>query len=390
MLHEPMIPDVRTMWMVVATTAVLFGVLEVWAGCAGRRDTSMVLWGCANLAGGLGAGLLSTQGVLPYALSEAVANGFLVLVWALIWAGGQAFAGRPVPWAAATSVPVLVTFACLVVPPLPTDIVLRIHLTSLSIVGYLVLIAVDSLRADRAERLMTRRVLATLAIVSVLPVIWRSISAQLHGAPFELMKNTADTAMPLVGLFVMAIAINVCLLLIGRERLGNQLAAAATHDGLTRTLNRSGFLQSARQAVDEYQRGSRPCSVIVMDLDEFKSVNDLYGHAGGDRLLVGFAAVVRDNLRETDLIGRIGGEEFCALLVDIDGAEAAVISERIRTAFAGTEFVHAGEALTATVSMGVAQIGLDEELAAAIRRADLAMYRAKRDGRDAVVRADKR
>ncbi len=96
MLHEPMIPDVRTMWMVVATTAVLFGVLEVWAGCAGRRDTSMVLWGgCANLAGGLGAGLLSTQGVLPYALSEAVANGFLVLVWASSGqAGRRSLGGR--------------------------------------------------------------------------------------------------------------------------------------------------------------------------------------------------------------------------------------------------------------------------------------------------------
>ena len=78
-----MVPDVRTMWMVVATTAVLFGCLEIWAGSGRQRDSSMMVWGCANLAGGVGAGLLSSQGVLPYAVSEAVANGFLVLVWAL-------------------------------------------------------------------------------------------------------------------------------------------------------------------------------------------------------------------------------------------------------------------------------------------------------------------
>jgi diguanylate cyclase (GGDEF)-like protein len=384
----PMIPDVRTMWMVVATTAVLFGFLEVWAGCAGRRDAAMVLWGCANLAGGLGAGLLSTQGVLPYALSEALANGFLVLVWALIWAGGRAFAGRQIYWSAALALPLLVAITSLFVLPLPSDIVLRIHVTSLAIVGYLVLIAVDSLRAERIERLVTRRVLATLAIVSVFPVIWRSVNAQLHGVPFDLMKNAADTAMPLVGLFVMAIAINVCLLLIGRERLGNQLAAAATHDGLTQTFNRSGFLAGARQAAGECRRNSRPCSVIVMDLDEFKSVNDRYGHAGGDRLLVGFVAAVRARLRTTDLLGRIGGEEFCALLVDVGGVEATMIAERIRIAFAGTEFVHAGQALIATVSMGVAQLGVDEDLAMAIRRADMAMYRAKKGGRDAVVRAE--
>lgn len=383
-----MIPDVRTMWMVVATTAVLFGFLEVWAGYAGRRDTAMVLWGCANLAGGLGAGLLSTQGVLPYVLSEAVANGFLVLVWALIWAGGQSFAGRPVPWRAATAVPLLVILACLFIPPFPTDIVMRIHVTSLAIVGYLVLIAVDSLRAERTERLVTRRVLAILAMVSVLPVIWRSISAQLPGAPFELMRNTADTAMPLVGLFVMAISINVCLLLIGRERLGNQLAAAATHDGLTRTLNRSGFLSAARQTAQECRRTSRPSSVIVMDLDEFKAVNDVYGHAGGDRLLVGFVAVVRSALRPADLLGRVGGEEFCALLVDIGEADAAAVADRVRIAFAGAEFDHAGQVLTGTVSMGVAQVGPDEDLAGTIRRADMAMYRAKYDGRDSVVRAE--
>lgn len=379
-----MVPDVRTMWMVVATTALLFGFLEVWAGYSGRRDSSMILWGLANLAGGLGAGLLSTQGVLPYALSEAAANGFLVLVFALIWAGGQTFAGHPTPWRAACSVPLAVMLACQFVPPLTADIVLRIHVTSLAIVVYLVLIAVDSARAERDERLVTRRVLAVLAGAFVLPVIWRSVSAQLHDKPFELMKNTTDTAMPLVGIFVVAISINVCLLLIGRERLGNQLAAAAAQDGLTRALNRSGFLAAARQTA----RASRSSAVLVMDLDEFKAVNDEHGHAGGDLLLAGFADVVRAHLRASDLLGRIGGEEFCALLVDVDDVTATEIAERIRRALAATEFEHSGRSLTATVSIGVAHLGSGQDLTEAIGRADAAMYRAKNDGRDGVVRAE--
>lgn len=125
-----MIPDVRTMWMVVATTTLLFGLLEVWAGLGKRRDTAMVLWGSANLAGRLGAGLLSAKGILPYVVSEATANGLLALCWGLIWAGVRAFADQRVPWWTAASGPLLIIVACLYIPPFPSDTAMRIHLTS--------------------------------------------------------------------------------------------------------------------------------------------------------------------------------------------------------------------------------------------------------------------
>jgi diguanylate cyclase (GGDEF)-like protein len=382
-----MIPDVRTMWMVVATTALLFGFLEVCAGYGRRRDIAMVMWGCANLAGGVGAGLLSTQGILPYAISEALANGFLVLVWSLIWAGVRVFASGPILWWANLIGPAAVVIACLYIPPFTTDMVMRIHLTSLGIVAYLILIAAEAVRAERRERLVMRRVLAVLSLVSVVPVTWRAVNAELHSGAFDLMKNTAATAMPLVLLFVAAIAINVCLLLIGRERLGNQLAQAAVHDGLTGALNRTGFLVQAQEAADSCHRNDGVCSMVLMDLDEFKAVNDRYGHGAGDLLLAEFATIARNKLRAGDVLGRIGGEEFCALLVGAGEGEAVDVSDRLRMAYAGAVFDYAGGVVTGTVSMGVAQVRSGEELAEAIRRADEAMYRAKKDGRDRVVGA---
>ncbi|MGB3480803.1 MAG: GGDEF domain-containing protein [Mycobacterium sp.] len=147
------------------------------------------------------------------------------------------------------------------------------------------------------------------------------------------MRNTAATALPWVLLFIAAIAINVCLLLIGRERLGNQLAQTALVDGLTGALNRTGFVARAQEAADSCRHNDRVCSMVLMDLDEFKAVNDRHGHAAGDLLLTEFAKIARNNLWPGDVLGRIGGEE----------------------------------------------------LVAAIRRADEAMYRAKKDGRDRVV-----
>lgn len=384
-----MIPDVRTMWMVVATTALLFGVLEVWVGYGKRRDVAMVLWGFANLAGGVGSGLLSTQGIWPYALSEAAANGFLALCWGLIWAGVRAFDGKRIPWWTAATGPLLLWLACMYVPTVAADTVMRIQLTSTAIVVYLVLIAVDAMRAQRTERLAMRRVLVAVSLVSVIPVTWRAVKAELDGVVLNVMANSVATAMPLVVLFTMVIAINICLLLIGRERLGNQLAHAAVVDGLTGALNRSGFLIRAQQVVDDGTQGSRPCSVIVMDLDEFKAVNDQHGHAIGDLLLAGFASIAQSNLRPEDVLGRIGGEEFCALLPGVVEPEAVDIADRLRLAFGKSVFDFPEGTLSGTVSIGVAQVGTDEELAAAIQRADRALYQAKDEGRDRVICASR-
>lgn len=383
-----MIPDVRTLWMVLSLTALLFGLLEMWVGFGKKRDTAMILWGLANLAGSLGTGLISARDLVPYEFSVSIGNSLLVAFLGLIWAGQRSFAGQRIAWLPVVVAPVALAIAYQYIPPFPDDTVARIYLVTLMVVAFFVLIAVNGFRANRSEPLVMRRVLATVCAVAAFPTAWRAVNAGLDGGPIDLMSASAVTAVPMLALIVLVIAINVCLLLIQRERLENQLAYAATTDSLTGTLNRSGFLDRAQDTAERCAGQGRLCSIVVMDLDEFKSINDLFGHAAGDQMLAGFAATARGILRSEDLLGRTGGEEFCALLPGATELEAVDVANRIREAFATSSFEHLDKALKGTVSMGVASVVAREGLGRAIQRADLAMYNAKSNGRDRVARAD--
>lgn len=122
-----------------------------------------------------------------------------------------------------------------------------------------------------------------------------------------------------------------------------------------------------------------------MDLDWFKSINDRHGHAAGDFVLQKIAELAQAHLRPGDVLGRAGGEEFYALLPNTNEAEAERVAERVRLAIAQGEFLFAGKQLKMTASIGVAQVGSDEErLEPALARADGALYRAKAAGRNRV------
>ena len=160
-----------------------------------------------------------------------------------------------------------------------------------------------------------------------------------------------------------------------RNELMRRLERAATRDFLTDALNRSAFTVAARRLLAD-----TAVSVLMFDLDRFKRVNDTYGHAAGDKVLQAFARVVERNLREGDVFGRIGGEEF-AVLLPCDLAEAADVAERIRQAFAAERVtIESGEVLQATVSIGLAAGVAD--LDSLLGRADEALYRAKAAGRN--------
>jgi diguanylate cyclase (GGDEF)-like protein len=131
------------------------------------------------------------------------------------------------------------------------------------------------------------------------------------------------------------------------------------------------------------RRRKAPISVLVFDLDRFKTINDQNGHATGDAVLQLFAKVVRETLRATDILGRLGGEEFVALLPST-ALEAAVAAERVRVALAAARIVRAGRHIAVTVSIGVAAGSPATAIDVLIARADEALYRAKENGRDRV------
>lgn len=161
--------------------------------------------------------------------------------------------------------------------------------------------------------------------------------------------------------------------MIANDRLQEELNHHATHDPLTRALNRRAFALLAEKQVAQAARTGRPLAVLMMDLDHFKRINDTLGHSGGDATLCRFVAVAGDVLRAEDVLCRFGGEEFVALLPHAEAAQAVAAAERLRLAFAATG---------ATVSIGVASLRPGEDLEDLLRRADAALYDAKRAGRD--------
>ena len=162
---------------------------------------------------------------------------------------------------------------------------------------------------------------------------------------------------------------------------GARLEALLREDALTGVWNRRAILTALSGMVSAARRHGRPLSIAVLDLDRFKEINDTYGHARGDAVLVAAARVLRERLRVEDLLGRIGGEEFAVLLPDTDADAAARVGEKLRAEIAG-----APAPAPITVSVGVATWDGEtaEEL---LQRADAALYAAKDAGRDRVVAA---
>src|SRR5664279_2643346 len=166
------------------------------------------------------------------------------------------------------------------------------------------------------------------------------------------------------------------------------LGMLATTDGLTSLYNRRQFDVLARAEWARFQRYGRPLSLLILDIDKFKSINDQFGHDAGDLVLKAVADICKSTKRQPDLLARIGGEEFALLLPETDEAAAEIVAERFRTAIQDHPRILAAEKIQVTVSIGVAGATLAMSgFEVLLKRADEALYEAKRTGRNRVVRA---
>jgi diguanylate cyclase (GGDEF)-like protein/PAS domain S-box-containing protein len=171
-----------------------------------------------------------------------------------------------------------------------------------------------------------------------------------------------------------------------RQRMEAELLRLANIDNLTGLSNRRIILEAGQRELEHYQRYHRPLSLFVLDIDHFKQVNDTYGHAAGDQVLIKLAEVSRRLLRTTDMCGRLGGEEFIGLLPETPVDQAYPVAERLRETLAETPVATPTGEIRFTVSIGIATaIADDKSIDDLIRVADEAMYEAKATGRNKVV-----
>jgi diguanylate cyclase (GGDEF)-like protein len=171
------------------------------------------------------------------------------------------------------------------------------------------------------------------------------------------------------------------------ERAVTAHRTAASTDPLTGMLNRRGFSEACARVIEREAKAGRPVTVMIFDIDHFKSINDRFGHPAGDEMLRLFSTVVVSNLRISDLSGRIGGEEFAALL-PCALEEGVLVAERVREAFETSGVVVDEGPVDTTVSIGVAGGPAGTELEVLLASADTALYQAKRGGRNRVEAAE--
>ena len=176
------------------------------------------------------------------------------------------------------------------------------------------------------------------------------------------------------------ICMSIATLLV--QRIGLLQKRNATTDALTGMLNRHAFYPILNQEVDRSVRYTRPFSIILLDVDEFKQINDNFGHLEGDKVLKELSGLIGGLLRKTDCTGRWGGEEFLILLPETEPADARVLAERIREKIEETHFL---QKYYITASFGVAAFHEGRNLETLLECADKALYQAKCDGRNQVV-----
>ena len=170
-----------------------------------------------------------------------------------------------------------------------------------------------------------------------------------------------------------------------RKEYELQLAQLAHIDPLTGLSNRRKLSEHLKQETERAMRHGSVFSLAILDVDHFKRFNDTHGHELGDRVLAELARTMEDCLREYDLCGRWGGEEFLLLLPNTDLAEALAVADRVQTSIRQRSVLHKGESLSITASIGLAEYRVGEDYSDTLRRADRALLKAKRSGRNQVL-----
>jgi diguanylate cyclase (GGDEF)-like protein len=377
--------DINTLFLVTIYVEAILGLLLLFAWAQNTAITAVAWWGFAHLLRAASVTLFGLYGSVSDIISIDLANAILFTSFALTWTGARLFDHRKPEFVLLLAGAALWLVACRI-PGFTDSLDLRVLLSSGIITAYTWAAAFEFWRG-RSEPLVSRW-----------PAIFMLFA---HGALYLLRTPLGDLLpwltrnnplLESVWLSVLSfeallftIAIAFILLAMAKERAEYRHKTAAMIDPLTGISNRRAFLQEGEEHFARQVSDPRPTAVMLLDLDNFKSINDRYGHAVGDQVLEIFAKIASSCLRRIDLFGRLGGEEFGALLHDTTRDRALVVAEQIRSAFAAATREVEGRPIAGTVSIGIV-VAYDTvlDLSALLAQADHALYRAKHAGRNRI------
>jgi diguanylate cyclase (GGDEF)-like protein len=375
--------DTSTLYLVATMLAAMLGAMLLLFGKQ-ENIPALKWWGTAYL---LGAASVAVWTLAAGAFGEMLSlplNAFGFAACGMVWNGARVFHGRKpnrpglvlgaIAWIAA-----VMTLA-------PEASALRMTIGAGIVAAYAALTARE-LWSDRRRALQKRWPAIVVPVLHgfalMLPILLGDL-LQAHDAAFTGSMWVKLFAIELV---LYAVGTVFVIFMLVSDRAVTVHKTAASMDPLTGMFNRRGFAEACSRVIDREANAGRPVTVMIFDIDHFKSINDRFGHPAGDEILKLFAAVVVNGLRITDLSGRIGGEEFAALL-PCSLEEGVVVAERVREAFESSGIVDETGPVDTTVSIGVAGGPAGTELDVLLAAADTALYQAKRGGRNRVEAAE--
>jgi diguanylate cyclase (GGDEF)-like protein len=375
--------DSSTLYLVATMVAAMLGAMLLFFGKQ-EKIPALKWWGTAYL---LGAASVALWTLASNALGEMLSlalNAVGFVACGMVWNASRVFHGREpnlpglvlgaIAWIAAG-----MTLA-------PEAVAMRLTIGAGIVAVYAALTATE-LWSERRRTLQKRW--PTLAVpvmngfVLMLPILLGDIFHPQDGK----FSGSIWVTMFAIELVLYAVGTVFLIFMLVSERTVTAHKTAASMDPLTGMFNRRGFAEATSRVIEREAHSGRPVTVMIFDIDHFKSINDRFGHPAGDEILKLFSAVVVNTLRISDLSGRIGGEEFAALL-PCPLEEAVVAAERVREAFEASGIVDETGPVDTTVSIGVAGGPAGTELEVLLAAADTALYQAKRSGRNRVEVAE--
>lgn len=375
--------DSSTLYFVATMVAALLGAMLLFFGSQ-EKNPALKWWGTAYLLGASSVALWTmASNTLGEMLSLALnAVGFIAC--GMVWNASRVFHGRK------PNLPGLllgaIAWIAAVVTLGPQSSALRMTIGAGIVASYAALTATE-LWSERRKSLQRRWPAVAVPIlhgfVLMLPIVLGDV-LRPHDAAFA--SSIWVTAFS-VELVLYAVGTVFVIFMLVSERTVSVHKTAASTDPLTGMFNRRGFAEACARVIEREACSGRPVTALIFDIDHFKGINDRFGHPAGDEILKLFATIVINHLRISDLSGRIGGEEFAALLpCPLD--EGVLAAERVRQAFEASGIVVEDGPVETTVSVGVAGGPAGTELEVLLAAADTALYQAKRGGRNRVEAAE--
>ncbi len=351
-----------------------------------RTRDGMGKWAAALFLQALAWALIAARGNIPDIFSVIISNGLIAAAYALMLAAVYEFQRRQAPrWQ--YLVPVALTL--LMVTVLLKDIRGR-FIWDFIIYGFQMVLIARALLTDRNNRggRAWRLLLGGVAMI-MLVLLLRAYAALTGHFEFAQPQNTLalQPAQFIAYIAAMATALlgSIGFVLMVKERSDGEVMHLAMTDSLTQIPNRRALMKSAEQALA--RRTGLPVAILMIDLDHFKPINDTYGHQTGDEVLCRVVDRLNGRLRQHDVLGRYGGEEFCVVAPDSDAKGALALAESLREKIAAAPFATNHGEISVSVSIGISTCEANSmcELDEILSQADAALYAAKQAGRNRVV-----